>query len=54
VIWKKEEQAESLIALNCLTTEGKTLHEEADFDTRLNAIKQELSEPFYDLYLEAL
>jgi len=54
VIWKKDEQAESLIALNCLTTEGKTIHEDADFETQLNAIKQELSEPFYHLYLEAL
>ena len=54
VIQKKEESAESLIALNCLTIEGKTIQEEADFDTKLNAIKQELSEPFYNLYLEAL
>jgi predicted ATPase len=51
VIRKKDEQAESLIALNCLTTEGKTILEEANFDTKLSAIKQALSEPFYNLYL---
>jgi hypothetical protein len=50
VIRKKEELAESLIALNCLTIEGKIIQEEADFDTQLNAIKQELSEPFYNLF----
>lgn len=54
VIRKKDKQAETLIALNCLTTEAKTIHETDDFDTKLNAIKQELSEPFYNLYLEAL
>ncbi|MCP3873058.1 MAG: AAA family ATPase [Desulfobacteraceae bacterium] len=54
VIRKKDELAESLIALNCLTIEGKTIQEEANFETKLNAIKQELSEPFYNLYLEAL
>jgi len=54
VIWKKEAPAESLIALNCLTIEGKTIQEKADFETQLSAIKQELSEPFYNLYLESL
>jgi len=32
-----------MCALNCLTIEGKTIQEEADFDTKLNVIKQELS-----------
>jgi len=54
VIWKQDKQAESIIALNCLTTEGKTIHEDTDFETKLDAIMEELANPFYNLYWEAL
>lgn len=54
VISKKDEQAQSLIALNCLTIEGNTIHEKDDFMTKLNVIQQELSDPFFKLYMETL
>jgi predicted ATPase len=54
VLAKEDEQAKDLIALNHLGTNGHSLNEEADFDEKLNAIKKDLLEPFYQLYLEAL
>ena len=54
VLAKEDDQAKDFIALNHLGTNGHSLNEEADFDEKLNLIKKDLLEPFYQLYLEAL
>ncbi|MDY6993485.1 MAG: AAA family ATPase [Pseudomonadota bacterium] len=54
VLAKKDKQAESRIALNHLSVQGISDDNEMDFYQKLRKIKQELTEPFYELYLEGL
>ena len=50
---KKNPDDESLIALNKFPANGSE-DEEQDFSDKMAAIKQELTKPFADLYLEGL
>lgn len=54
VLTKDDPQAQSRIALNHLSSQGISCDEPIDFYEKLKQIKQELTEPFYELYLEGL
>ena len=49
---KKNPDDEQLVALNRFPVNGRQVEE--DFETRMAKIKQELTKPFSDLYLEGL
>jgi hypothetical protein len=54
ILIKEEPDAKALIALNHLGVEGRALNEDVEFEEKLGLMKQDLLEPFYNLYLEGL
>lgn len=54
ILVKENAKAKELIALNHLGSDGYALNEDVEFEEKIGLMKQDLLEPFYNLYLEGL
>jgi len=54
ILVKDDSKAKELIALNHLGSDGYALNEHVEFKEKIGLMKQDLLEPFYNLYLEGL
>jgi hypothetical protein len=54
ILVKENAKAKELIALNHLGSDGYALNEDVEFEKKIGLMKQDLLEPFYNLYLEGL